>query len=237
VRAVAFDVEGPWGLFRKPYAPLSPVSFPFPPPTAVLGLAAAILGYGKHEYAERIGWRDLRVGVRLRGPVRTMRAAINLLNTKDGVDALWRPKIDSHRMQIPFEFLVDPAYRIWLAGMAPASEQELIDRLERGDIAYTPVLGLANCLATVRYIGSGTLEPLGKSADQSEIHAVVPLEDGGEVHYEPERPYQRLRVPASMDGDRVVHRHPEVVVADDARALRASGITRHRLGDDVFCLI
>ena len=42
--AVAFDLNAPIAMFRRPYTTTSSVSFPIPPPTAVAGLLGAIIG-------------------------------------------------------------------------------------------------------------------------------------------------------------------------------------------------
>lgn len=238
MHTVCFEIEGRWGLFRKPYASASPVSYPVPPPTAVLGLVGAICGYGKDEYHERIGWEGFRVGLRLLQPVRSYRAAINLLNTKDGVEKLVGcPKGESYRIQIPHEVLADPAFRVWVTGLDKEAASALVVRLSGDGPVYTPVLGLASCLADVRFVGEGDAEPLGPSSATEPLDCVVPLEEGVEVEYDPTRPYQRLRVPGSMQPDRTVTRYPEIVVADDAGPIHVSGAQRYRLEDDVFCLL
>ncbi len=234
--AVAIEISGPWGLFRKPYAPMSPVSFPLPPPTALMGLVGAICGYEKDAYHERIGWEHFRAGVRLLNPVQTYRAAINLLNTKDKLDKLWRPNRDSHHIQIPFEFLVEPSYRVWLSGLSERSYRDIVEHLSGSGPVYTPVLGLASCLADVRLIAHGPLIELGPGPRQS-LHCAVPLGDGVSIHYDPSRPYERLRVPGTMDPQRAVHRYPEIVVAIDAGPVDAASVPRYRLGDDIFCLL
>ncbi len=50
MRTLVFDVAGEYGQFKRPYSPMSPVSYPFPPPTAVLGMLGAIAGYAKDDY-------------------------------------------------------------------------------------------------------------------------------------------------------------------------------------------
>jgi len=240
VHVVCFELEGPWALFRKPYSPLSPVSYPFPPPPAVLGLIGAVLGLGKTEYAEALGWADARVGARLLRPVRTFQAGINLLNTKEGVDSLWRPwspKKDAHRMQVPHEFLVDPAWRIWLAGIPHELAADLQHRLREGRAAYTPTLGLANCLAEVRFVDAGEATELGPCDTLEDLSCVVPVIDSLEVDYDALRPYERFRVPAEMDAARVVHRYPEVLIATDAGPVTVRGVPRWQLGRDRFCLL
>lgn len=236
MRAVALDISGAWGLFRKPYAPMSPVSFPLPPPTALMGLVGAVCGYEKHEYHELIGWREFLAGVRLCEPVRTYQAAINLLNTRDKLDRLWRPNKDSHRIQIPFEFLVEPSYRVWLTGMSSRACGDLVDRLSGPGPVYTPVLGLANCMADVRLVSVGALKDLGAGPLQA-LRCAVPLGDGVSIEYDSTRPYERLRVPGTMAPTREVSRYPEIVVATDAGPVEAAGVPRYQLGDDVFCLL
>ncbi|MGB4656082.1 MAG: CRISPR-associated protein Cas5, partial [Bacillota bacterium] len=39
-----FEASGPIAMFRKPYTTTSSVSFAFPPPTAIAGMIAAIIG-------------------------------------------------------------------------------------------------------------------------------------------------------------------------------------------------
>jgi CRISPR-associated protein Cas5h len=45
--------------------------------------------------------------------------------------------------------------------------------------------------------------------------------------YEDGRKYQRFRIPAAMDSDRVVHRYQEVVVAEDAGPIQGQGPSEH----------
>lgn len=234
MRAVAFDVWGPFAHFRKPYAPLSPVTYPLPPPTAVLGLIGAICGFGKREYAERIGWREVRVGVQLLAPLSLYRTAINLLNTKDGTDAFFRPQKAACHMQVPHEFLRDPRFRIFVAGARLDALEDLLSRLRDRRCAYTPTLGLANCLAEVALVSEGELEELDEAGV---VHSAVPLQPGVTVNYPPDRAVQRFRVPAEMDRQRVVHRYQEIAVATDGGPLEVSGVQRLALGTDPFCFI
>ena len=112
-RTVVFDIWGPYGLFRKPYAAVSPVSFPFPPPPAVLGMVGAICGIAKDRLHDTLAWNAVRIGVRPLTPTRTYRAAVNLLNTKDGTDRYFRPAKNACHMQVPFEFLREPSFRVF----------------------------------------------------------------------------------------------------------------------------
>ncbi|RMG10479.1 MAG: type I-B CRISPR-associated protein Cas5 [Planctomycetota bacterium] len=233
MRVVAFDVSGPWGLFRKPYAPLSPVSFPFPPPPTVLGLVGSICGFSKEECLSAVGWEEARVAVSLLAPARTVAVGLNLLNTKDGTDRYFRPHKDACRMQIPHEFLRDPAYRLHVA-LGPAAGERLEEQLRAGRTVYTPVLGPANCLAEVRFVAAGEPEPAPQGVP---VGSVVPLREGVHVDYEQQRPYLRARVPAAMEPGRRVTRYQEIVCALDGQPLAVEGAELFRLGADVFAFI
>jgi len=222
VRTLVLDVSGDYAQFKKPYSPMSPVSYPFPPPTAVLGMLGAIAGYSKADYARRLGWDTARIGIRLLAPVRVFHAAINLLQTKDGTDVFFRPRAGQNtHTQVPYEFLREPAYRLYVAGLPEVAAEDVQRELKAGRSGYTVTLGLASCLADVTWIGTGDAAPITDA--EWTTRAVVPLVPGLEVDYENGRRYQRLRVPTAMDGERVVHRYQEVVVAEDGLSVRGQG--------------
>lgn len=232
MHTIIFDIAGEYGQFKKPYSPMSPVTFPFPPPTAVLGMLGAIAGYGKNEYHERLGWNNVRIAIGLRAPFRVQRSALNLLNTKDA-DAFFRPIAGKNtHIQVPCEFLKAPAYRIFAADLPDAARIKLKEQFMSGRTVYTPVLGLAQCIADVEWIGEADAEPL-EGTEERRIDSVVPVSEGMKFIYDEGRRYHRLRVPATMDSQRVVHQYREAVVAEDAqpvRVRRGKGMV-HRVND------
>lgn len=235
-RVLVFDISGPVGHFRKPYSPMSPVTYPVPPPTAVFGMVGAICGYGKHEYLDRINAAQVAVGIRLLRPVCIFRAALNLLNTKGKAERnYFRPTGENPRIQIPHEFLRDPAFRIYFASGSDAVMADLRTMLEEGRTTYTPCLGLSECIAQVQFVGECRVDP---------VHGREPLEictvldaAGVQVHYDPGGRYQRMRVPARMQQDRTVTRYAEVIVETEARAIRATAETAFACGADPICFV
>lgn len=235
-RVLVFDISGPMGHFRKPYSPMSPVTYPVPPPTAVFGMVGAICGYGKHEYLDRINAAEVAVGIRLLRPVRIFRAALNLLNTKDRAERnYFRPTGRNPRIQIPHEFLRDPSFRIYFASQSDELMSDLRGMLEAGRTVYTPCLGLSECIAQVRFVGACEVEP----ADPSEFREIcsVVAADAAQLRYEPGGRYQRLRVPARMQQDRTVTRYTEIVVETEARAIRATLSPLFDCQGDVVCFV
>lgn len=219
MRTLVFEISGDYGQFRKPYSPMSPVSYPLPPPPAVLGMLGAILGYGKEEYHQRLGWERLRIAVGLRAPLRVFRAALNLLQTKTGTDSFFRPLADQNvHTQVPFEFLRRPHFRVYVAGLAEPVADALAERLQTGRSAYTVSLGLAPCLADLAWVGEWPA--LALPAGEWAADTAVPVRESVTVRYEEGRHYHRLRIPAVIDDQRIVHRHQEIVLAEDGRPIR-----------------
>ncbi|MBI3271910.1 MAG: type I-B CRISPR-associated protein Cas5 [Planctomycetes bacterium] len=210
--AVVFEARGPYALFRKNYSPLSPVSFPTPPPTAIAGMVGAVLGLSKREYLAILGESTWKVGVRLLAPVRHYRAGLNLINTKDE-PYLFTPAGANPHIQIPFEFLKDPAYRIFFAHADEALMGDLERRLRDGTPVYTPCLGLANCLAELKLVGRlPRVRRAVRSGGTVELTSVVPTGAvGPRVRYQVGRRYLRYVVPARMAPDRTVTAYQEVV--------------------------
>lgn len=222
MRTLVFDLAGDYALFKKPYSPMSPVSFPVPPPPAVLGMLGAVLGYAKDAYHQRLGWEQVRVAVALRAPVRIFRAALNFLQTRSGTDQFFRPIAGQNtHTQVPCEFLYQPRFRIYVAGLTDPVANELAARLKSGNTAYTVSLGLAQCLADITWVGEGQAEPLNRNEWISDT--VVPLHPGIQICYEEGRRYQRLRIPAVMDDERIVQRYQEIVLAEDEEPLQGQG--------------
>jgi CRISPR-associated protein Cas5h len=160
-------------MFRKPYTTTSSVSFSFPPPTAVAGLIAAIVGLDNG--ASREGylaayWEALsgtRVAVSILSPVQWLRSALNFVNVKN-------PKNAPH-IQVKHQFAAFPRYRIYVKG---GVEDRLRGHLESGTFIFTPFLGVAYALAELEYRGTCQDQPIEEETPA--VASVVPFpRDGG----------------------------------------------------------
>ncbi len=172
--ALAFDISGPIAMFRRPYTTTSSVSFPLPPPTAVAGLLAGIigLGNGSHEKASAARyWEDLRgtrIAVSIRNPITWYSGTVNFWNVKE-------PQKNPH-IRVKHQFVKNPRYRIYVWG---GVEKELRKYLEAGTFIYTPCLGTAYALAEIEYLGEFDNQPVAKK--KVILSSVVPLLSEGKV--------------------------------------------------------
>lgn len=218
MQTIVFEIRGQYGHFRKPYAPVSPVTYPFPPPPSILGIIGAICGFGKDEYAQRIGWENVRLAVSLLAPVKKYRTALNLINTSDNAKKYFRLAGEAPRIQIPYEFLKDPAFRIYVANAKNEAMDKLKQCLVENKTVYTPCLGLAQCLATVSF--AGEFEAASISSRSLEIGSVVPMDQAKSIQYSVGERYARFRIPERMRPDRTVEKYSEALVEENARKIR-----------------
>ena len=227
MKTIVFDIQGDWGHFRKPYAPVSPVTFPLPPPPTVLGMIGAICGYGKDEYAESIGWNRVKIAVGLKSPVKRYRTALNLVNTKS--NKFFRLVGEASRSQIPYEFLKSPAYRIFVAEASGDTMNDLERYLKSGTTVYTPSLGLAQCIATVTFVGihRADLLPPGRQ----KVTSAIPLALG-QAYYDEGGRYTRFSVPHLMRPDRTVEKYSEVVVEETPLPITVETSHAYRVNDE-----
>ncbi len=239
MRTLVFDIKGDYGHFKKPYSPMSPVTFSFPPPPAVLGLIGAVLGLPKEQYHEKLDWEKVMIGVRLLSPVHVFRTAINLLNTKDGTDKYLRPRAHANtHIQVNFEFLKNPAFRIFVAGLSSSMHDRLKHLLEGQQSVFTPVLGLAQCLADIGWVGETNARKVTEKA--ATISSVISLNDGISPRYKPGMRYHRTRIPAVMDGQRIVHRYQEILLTENGSPIECNlngEIGVYRVGDETVSFL
>lgn len=148
---LVFEIYGDIAMFRKPYTTTSMVSFPFPPPTAVAGIIGAIIGlqHGANINAKNASyWGEMdgsQIAVGIRKPITWMITSINLMKFKSSNAFM------GEHIQVKHQFVKKPRYRIYLRG--GKLYNELKRRLEKGEFAYTPYLGVGYALADISFVG------------------------------------------------------------------------------------
>ena len=205
--ALVFDVTGPMAMFRKSYTTTSSVSFPFPPPTAIAGLLAAIVGYGNNAANDGFSaayWRKMkgtRIGLAVLKKGVPSSHAINFSNTKD-------PQ-KNPRVQIKHQFVFSPEYQVYVSG---AIESELRDHLVNGTFVYTPYLGVAYALAEIRFVGAFAEEPLD-TAGPVQVDTVIPWKEGMTVDVLQSGGAFKERMPFRMNEERGLEEPIDVLYA------------------------
>ena len=234
MKVVAFDLWGDYSHFRRFFTTSSPLTYSFPPPTAVRGIVGAFLGLDKDEYLEST--ENLAVGVRLVSPVRRVRWGQNFIFTK-GRGGKFDPTLSRYRKgstqgmvrtQVKVEYLKDARFRLYVGG-----EDELLDDLEallrEHRTHYTVSLGLSELLADFSYKGTYMAHPLPPGTyDLATVFPVDVLEDLSSA-LDVGVKFAKERVPIYLDLDRTPLLYQDVVVEVHGRPVRVKVKGAHRL--------
>lgn len=193
--ALVFDITSEYAMFRKFYTTTSSISYPFPPPTAIGGLIAAIIGEEneadkKAHFASY--WNILygnRIAISLKSKIQWYTTSINFWNYK-------APKKAIHNI-IKHQFVKNPIYRIFVEG---AIEEKLKPYLESGQFIFTPYLGTAYSLAKINYIGSFTPKKIEK--EKVSIKSLIPVDFKPDINLKETQGIFKDIVPLQMDSER-----------------------------------
>lgn len=215
--ALVFDVSADVAMFRKSYTTTSQVSYPFPPPTAVAGLLAAITGID-HSAAQgsknAAFWPALagtRIAIGMRNPLRWFSTTINLIKYKTPNGSL------GEHIQSKHQLVRKPCYRIYVSGGGLYSH--LKKRLERQEFIFTPYLGTAYALADISYVGEFDEQVISEAATW--VDTIMPLYEGVELDVVKCGAIHRELVPFRMNKGRELQTTVAVIYPD----CRDAGIT------------
>ncbi len=214
VRAVAFKVWGEFAHFRRFYTTSSPLTFSFPPPPTIRGILGAILGYGKNEYIEKTN--SLAVGIAINSPVRKLRLGLNLIHTKGSRGFAPTLLKKNPRTQVPFEFLRDASYTVFVSGKDGVLEK-LSALLREHRTHYTVSLGLSECLANFAFEGLYSLEKCKKAG---EVYTVVPVENLLRIDFSTPQKLMKEKIPTALNKKREPVEFKEVLLNPDGGSLK-----------------
>jgi len=212
-RALSFEISSDFGFFRRGYTTTSALTYSVPPKTAISGLIAAILGRRWENYY--ISFSSSLVAIRILSPVRKIVIKENLRETKGS---------SKGRIQIPFEYLRYPRYRIFFYKYGEPYE-EFKSLLLRHETHFTPYLGTAKCIADIKYIGEVKVNDLNVSDSEVSISSVIPLDKVHEsnISLETGKRYAKERSSSSMDSRRVVTKFTDILYETSGSTIKING--------------
>jgi len=166
--AIVFDIWGKYAHFKKIYVTTSALSYAIPFKTSIYGIVGAILGFENsgNSYLKQFQKGVCQIGIQVINPIRFQRFNINLSPTPGPIKDNRKPTL--------MEFVTEPHYRIFFYHTDESIMARLKVALEKKQSVYTPVLGLANCLANFNFIGEGQLK---HGNGEVIVHTVIPKSD------------------------------------------------------------
>ncbi len=215
-RVIVFDVWGDYAHFRKNYSTSSPLTYSFPPRTALSGLIGAIVGLDKTEYFRHFFKVDAKIGCKILAPVKKVRIGENLIDTKSAV----KMHLIKNRTQIRFELVKDPEYRIYFTHSDEHLYKKLKDLLTNHQSVFTPCLGLSELICNFKFRGEFGLKSSGE--DVQDIDSVVtgkcllaPPE------FEDKKEYFSEMMPREMGEEREVTDYSEILFERNGKKIKA----------------
>ncbi len=154
---LVFDLTGPMAHFRKYYTNTSALTYGFPPRTALMGVVAAVLGFARDSYYEKLDRGRFAVAVKT--PTRRLLQTVNYVRTKKEDLTSLRQLKRVPGTQTPLEFLFPDGehrflrFRLFFGHPDAELLREAARRLQEERPCFPLYLGLTECLATARYIG------------------------------------------------------------------------------------
>lgn len=239
MKVLVFDIWADYAHFRKFYTTSSPLTFSFPPPTAVAGILGAIFGSdkNKNEYLKIFGNETCKIALRILRPVRKVRMGINLLETKGTNFRL--PMSDKNlapRTQIRTEFIKNPAFRIYIAHQDADIFNCLYKNISEHKSIYTVSLGLSELLADFGYIGIYNSKKIFEGLP-SEITTPVTANNmiPDTLEIEAGKKYFKEKLPIRMNPERIVEKYDDVIFEPEGNAIKAQLKTYYALenGDNI----
>lgn len=163
-KALVFDIWGSYAHFKKIYVTTSALTYSVPFKTTIYGLVGAIIGLDNrnNSYLEYFDEHNCRLAIQIINPVKIQRLNINL-SPKPG-------PIRGNRKPTTMEYIINPHYRVFFSHNDESIFNKLRNKLQKNETVYTPVLGLAHCLANLNFIGEYELE---KDSGSASIESVL----------------------------------------------------------------
>jgi len=229
-KSLVFKLWGDYAHYRKIYTTTSPLTYAIPTRTSLAGLVAGIIGLEKDSYHKHFSSGVSGFGIQLLKSVDKTTINLNLTDTKYG-DAIPQGR----RTQIPFEFVKNPEYKIYVNLEDDELHNKLKGMLESGESYYTPCLGLSECLANIEYRGEQKTT-IRKVDGEILVNTVIDTSRNNLVLNEGCR-YGREKIPLYMDEKRNVLGFGDIVYKADGKGLTINSGEYAVIGGDNIVFI
>ena len=230
-KIIVFDIWGDYAHFKKIETTTSPLTYSIPTGTVLSGMIAGMMGYQRDAYYEDFSRNNIELGIKLLKSVNKVRINQNLINTAN------RPFFnlynqDNPRKQIPYEYVRDPKYRIYLGLKGGDIFDSLLENLRQHKTIYTPFLGLSEHIANFKF--RGQYEPIKKEEVEVKVDSVLP-KNKVEVNLKDIEKGMRWvveNIPLYMNEERIVEEYTEVIFDSNGNSISLKETEYFEVGKD-----
>lgn len=222
MKVLVFDIWSDYGHFRKPYTTTSPLTFPFPPRTAIAGIISAILGKDKNDVSCQSLESHISIAIHPDYPVKKIRVGENLVQVPKKLAIHDLNQLKNKLNQIRYEFLKDPRYTLYFSHSDSEIYETLKQHLEEHTSIYTPYLGISELIANFEYLGEfETNEVTGNGS--VEINSVLPKKHitTDSIELTDNAEYFNVRMPNRMTNKRVTEEYIEIIFERNGQPIKA----------------
>lgn len=217
-KIIVFDIWCDFAHFRRGYTTTSSLTYPFPPKSTIAGLIAGILGIpnenAENNFYKILTSENFKIGIRILKKVNTTVIKENLINTKKEDNPLYFKygliNPEKGRSQIPIQFLKNPKYRVYVWLKEEKLKNSLIGLLKNHKTIYTPYLGITECLANFKFVGTFEMKKISTRNGRYEIDSVVP-KDAGKIKVEDGKIYGSVKMPVYINEKRETEKFCEFI--------------------------
>ena len=161
MKVISFEIKGDLAHFRRPYTNLSRLTYKVPPRMTIAGLLSGIIGLERDSYYNIFDEKSFSVSVEPLTELQTVRIPQNVVGTADedmekfnsrGGGPTLRVLSPLSYKQRAIEYISHPRYRIFFTLDNSEIQSEIFETLKENRFSYTPKLGTARCLASIRNV-------------------------------------------------------------------------------------
>ncbi|MBU5293791.1 type I-B CRISPR-associated protein Cas5b [Anaerosalibacter bizertensis] len=218
MKILVFDIWGDYGHFRKYFTTSSPLTFSFPPKTAIYGMISSILGYNKENYLSKFQSKSCKIAISIENPIKKTRIPINYIDTKKALDM---SKIKS-RTQVNLELIKDCKYRMYFYHEDEKVYNELKKFLENKKSVYTVSLGLSELLANYNFVGEVEGRLVNDNKRFVDINTVIPFEETIDIDFRGNNQYFRDTIYNEMNENREITEYINVLYEKNGKPIRCN---------------
>lgn len=225
-KCLIFNLWGDYAHFRSIYTTSSPLTYPFPPKPAIIGIISSMIGLDKSNYLDLFYKGEFLIALSIVNPVKKIRMTENYCDVKR-----WSPQkrykniidgkitdMELTHTQIRIEFLKDPKFTVYFYHKDSSIMDRLRDVLNNHNSVYTVTLGLSENIANFSLVEEKEFNTVNDINSSLAIKSVIKKPNiQGNIDFAEGLRVKVVNMPVEMGQDRVVSEYNEFIYEENGK--------------------